>query len=148
MATPPKRGRGRPPLTEAEKKKREKRAQKAKEEAAVKREKEREKKKQQMLNKRKSIRSQVSKKVKEQQELAITRSKMLNTGDLQSRIGDEEDKKVIGMIAAKYFGDLPSVDMNNPIEVQQRLDFFLTLASKPEFPLWWNGLRWCWASNG
>lgn len=27
---------------------------------------------------------------------------MLNTGDLQSRIGDEEDKKVIGMIAAKY----------------------------------------------
>ena len=90
MATPPKRGRGRPPLTEAEKKKREKRAQKAKEEA----------------------------------ELAITRSKMLNTGDLQSRIGDEEDKKVIGMIAAKYFGDLPSVDMNNPIEVQQRLDFF------------------------
>ena len=124
MATPPKRGRGRPPLTEAEKKKREKRAQKAKEEAAAKREKEREKKKQQMLNKRKSIRSQVSKKVKEQQELAITRSKMLNTGDLQSRIGDEEDKKVIGMIAAKYFGDLPSVDMNNPIEVQQRLDFF------------------------
>ena len=112
MATPPKRGRGRPPLTEAEKKKREKRAQKAKEEAAA------------MLNKRKSIRSQVSKKVKEQQELAITRSKMLNTGDLQSRIGDEEDKKVIGMIAAKYFGDLPSVDMNNPIEVQQRLDFF------------------------
>ena len=124
MATPPKRGRGRPPLTEAEKKKREKRAQKAKEEAAAKREKEREKKKQQMLNKRKSIRSQVSKKVKEQQELAITRSKMMNTGDLQSRIGDEEDKKVIGMIAAKYFGDLPSVDMNNPIEVQQRLDFF------------------------
>ena len=124
MATPPKRGRGRPPLTEAEKKKREKRAQKAKEEAAAKREKEREKKKQQMLNKRKSIRSQVSKKVKEQQELAITRSKMLNTGDLQSRIGGEEDKKVIGMIAAKYFGDLPSVDMNNPIEVQQRLDFF------------------------
>ena len=124
MATPPKRGRGRPPLTEAEKKKREKRAQKAKEEAAAKREKEREKKKQQMLNKRKSIRSQVSKKVKEQQELAITRSKMLNTGDLQSRIGVEEDKKVIGMIAAKYFGDLPSVDMNNPIEVQQRLDFF------------------------
>ena len=124
MATSPKRGRGRPPLTEAEKKKREKRAQKAKEEAAAKREKEREKKKQQMLNKRKSIRSQVSKKVKEQQELAITRSKMLNTGDLQSRIGDEEDKKVIGMIAAKYFGDLPSVDMNNPIEVQQRLDFF------------------------
>ena len=124
MATPQKRGRGRPPLTEAEKKKREKRAQKAKEEAAAKREKEREKKKQQMLNKRKSIRSQVSKKVKEQQELAITRSKMLNTGDLQSRIGDEEDKKVIGMIAAKYFGDLPSVDMNNPIEVQQRLDFF------------------------
>lgn len=60
MATPPKRGRGRPPLTEAEKKKREKRAQKAKEEAAAKREKEREKKKQQMLNKRKSIRSQVS----------------------------------------------------------------------------------------
>lgn len=53
MATPPKRGRGRPPLTEAEKKKREKRAQKAKEEAAAKREKEREKKKQQMLNKRK-----------------------------------------------------------------------------------------------
>lgn len=49
MATPPKRGRGRPPLTEAEKKKREKRAQKAKEEAAAKREKEREKKKQQML---------------------------------------------------------------------------------------------------
>ena len=49
---------------------------------------------------------------------------MLNTGDLQSRIGDEEDKKVIGMIAAKYFGDLPEVDMNNPIEVQQRLDFF------------------------
>jgi hypothetical protein len=95
-----------------------------KEEAAAKREKEREKKKQQMLNKRKSIRSQVSKKVKEQQELAITRSKMMNTGDLQSRIGDEEDKKVIGMIAAKYFGDLPSVDMNNPIEVQQRLDFF------------------------
>ena len=90
MATPPKRGRGRPPLTEAEKKKREKRAQKAREEAAAKREKEREKKKQQMLNKRKSIRSQVSKKVKEQQELAITRSKM----------------------------------MNNPIEVQQRLDFF------------------------
>lgn len=86
MATPPKRGRGRPPLTEAEKKKREKRAQKAKEQAAAKREKEREKKKQQMLNKRKSIRSQVSKKVKEQQELAITRSKMLNTGDLQSRI--------------------------------------------------------------
>lgn len=124
MATPPKRGRGRPPLTEAEKKKREKRAQKAKEQAAAKREKEREKKKQQMLNKRKSIRSQVSKKVKEQQELAITRSKMLNTGDLRSRIGDEEDKKVIGMIAAKYFGDLPSVDMNNPIEVQQRLDFF------------------------
>ena len=41
MATPPKRGRGRPPLTEAEKKKREKRAQKAKEEAAAKREKER-----------------------------------------------------------------------------------------------------------
>ena len=78
MATPPKRGRGRPPLTEAEKKKREK---------------EREKKKQQMLNKRKSIRSQVSKKVKEQQELAITRSKMLNTGDLQSRIGDEEDNQ-------------------------------------------------------
>lgn len=76
MATPPKRGRGRPPLTEAEKKKREKRAQKAKEEAAAKREKEREKKKQQMLNKRKSIRSQVSKKVKEQQELAITRSKI------------------------------------------------------------------------
>ena len=31
-----KRGRGRPPLTEAEKKKREKRAQKAKEEAAAK----------------------------------------------------------------------------------------------------------------
>ena len=124
MATPPKRGRGRPPLTEAEKKKREKRAQKAKEEAAAKREKEREKKKQQMLNKRKSIRSQVSKKVKEQQELAIEKSKMMNTGDLQSRIGDEEDKKVIGMIAAKYFGDLPSVDMNNPIEVQQRLDFF------------------------
>lgn len=62
--------------------------------------------------------------MKEQQELAITRSKMLNTGDLQSRIGDEEDKKVIGMIAAKYFGDLPSVDMNNPIEVQRRLDFF------------------------
>ena len=109
MATSPKRGRGRPPLTDAEKKKREKRAQKAKEEAAAKREKEREKKKQQMLNKRKSIRSQVSKKVKEQQELAITRSKMLNTGDLKSRIGDQ---------------DLPSVDMNNPIEVQQRLDFF------------------------
>ena len=42
MATPPKRGRGRPPLTEAEKKKREKRAKKAKEEAAAKREKERE----------------------------------------------------------------------------------------------------------
>lgn len=73
---------------------------------------------------------------------------MMNTGDLQSRIGDEEDKKVIGMIAAKYFGDLPSVDMNNPIEVQQRLDFFLTLASKLEFPLWWNGLHWFWASNG
>lgn len=124
MATPPKRGRGRPPLTEAEKKKREKRAQKAKEQAAAKREKEREKKKQQMLNKRKSIRSQVSKKVKEQQELAIEKSKMMNTGDLQSRIGYEEDKKVVGMIAAKYFGDLPSVDMNNPIEVQQRLDFF------------------------
>ena len=124
MATPPKRGRGRPPLTEAEKKKREKRAQKAKEQAAAKREKEREKKKQQMLNKRKSIRSQVSKKVKEQQELAIEKSKMMTTGDLQSRIGDEEDKKVVGMIAAKYFGDLPSVDMNNPIEVQQRLDFF------------------------
>lgn len=35
MATPQKRGRGRPPLTEAEKKKREKRAQKAKEEAAA-----------------------------------------------------------------------------------------------------------------
>ena len=86
MATPPKRGRGRPPLTEAEKKKREKRAQKEKEEAAAKREKEREKKKQQMLNKRKSIRSQVSKKV--------------------------------------------------------------TLASKPESPLWWNGLHWYWASNG
>ena len=113
MATPPKRGRGRPPLTEAEKKKREKRAQKAKEEAAAKREKAREKKRIQNLNKNKSIRSQVSKKVK-----------MMNTGDLQSRIGDEEDKKVIGMIAAKYFGDLPSVDMNNPIEVQQRLDFF------------------------
>ena len=41
MATPPKRGPGRPPLTEAEKKKREKRAQKAKEQAAAKREKER-----------------------------------------------------------------------------------------------------------
>lgn len=124
MATPPKRGRGRPPLTEKEKAKREVRKQKAKEEAAAKREKEREKKKQQMLNKRKSIRSQVSKKVKEQQELAITRSKMLNTGDLQSRIGDEEDKKVIGMKASRYFGELPPVDMNNPIEVQQRLDFF------------------------
>lgn len=124
MATSPKRSRGRPPLTEAEKKKREKRAKKAKEEAAAKREKEREKKKQQMLNKRKSIRSQVSKKVKEQQELAITRSKMLNTGDLQSRIAGEEDKKVIGMKASRYFGELPPVDMNNPIEVQQRLDFF------------------------
>ena len=124
MATPPKRGRGRPPLTKAEKKKREKRAQKAKEEAAAKREKERERKRIQNLNKNKSIRSQVSKKVKEQQALAIEKSKMMNTGDLQSRIGDEEDKKVIGMIAAKYFGDLPSVDMNNPIEVQQRLDFF------------------------
>lgn len=124
MATPQKRGRGRPPLTEAEKKKREKRAQKAKEEAAAKREKEREKKRIQNLNKNKSIRSQVSKKVKEQQALAIEKLKMMNTGDLQSRIGDEEDKKVVGMIAAKYFGDLPSVDMNNPIEVQQRLDFF------------------------
>ena len=51
MATPPKRGRGRPPLTEAEKKKREKRAQKAKEEAAAKREKAREKKRIQNLNK-------------------------------------------------------------------------------------------------
>ena len=49
MATPPKRGRGRPPLTEAEKKKREKRAQKAKEEAAAKREKAREKKRIQNL---------------------------------------------------------------------------------------------------
>lgn len=124
MATPPKRGRGRPPLTEAEKKKREKRAQKAKEEAAAKREKAREKKRIQNLNKNKSIRSQVSKKVKEQQALAIEKSKMMNTGDLQSRIGDEEDKKVIGMIAARYFGDLPEVNMNNPIEVQQRLDFF------------------------
>jgi hypothetical protein len=98
MATPPKRGRGRPPLTEAEKKKREKRAQKAKEEAAAKREKEREKKKQQMLNKRKSIRSQVSKKVKEQQELAITRSKMLSTGDLQSRIGDGEGQVLVAAV--------------------------------------------------
>ena len=115
MATSPKRGRGRPPLTEAEKKKREKRAQKAKEEAAAKREKEREKKKQQMLNKRKSIRSQVSKKVKEQQELAITRSKMLNTGDLKC---------------------------------SNALTSSLTLASKPESPLWSNGLHWCWASNG
>ena len=80
--------------------------------------------------------------------MAIEKLKMMNTGDLQSRIGDEEDKKVIGMIAAKYFGDLPSVDMNNPIEVQQRLDFFFDACIEARISLWWNGLRWCWASNG
>jgi hypothetical protein len=124
MATPPKRGRGRPPLTEAEKKKREKRAQKAKEEAAAKREKEREKKRLQKNAMNRKIRSKASQKLAERQQEALEKVREIDVNDLSVLLDGEDDRKIQGMIAADYFDNLPKVNMDNPIDVKNRLDFF------------------------
>ena len=124
MATPPKRGRGRPPLTEAEKKKREKRAQKAKEEAAAKREKEREKKRLQKNAMNRKNRSKASQKLAERQQEALEKVREIDVNDLSVLLDGEDDRKIQGMIAADYFDNLPKVNMDNPIDVKNRLDFF------------------------
>lgn len=130
MATSPKRGRGRPPLTEAEKKNREKRKQKAKEEAAAKREKEREKKRLQKNAMNRKIRSKVSQKLEERQQEALEVVREINVDDLSILLDGENDRKVQGMIGSDYFDNLPKVNMDNPFEVKQRLDFFFTACKK------------------
>ena len=109
MATSPKRGRGRPPLTEAEKKKREK---------------EREKKRLQKNAMNRKIRSKASQKLAERQQEALEKVREIDVNDLSVLLDGEDDRKIQGMIAADYFDNLPKVNMDNPIDVKNRLDFF------------------------
>lgn len=124
MATAPKRGRGRPPLSEKEKAKRAEKKAQEKAEKKAKTEARQERAYQARLAQQRKVRSQVRQKIAEQQMGLLQRASELNVSDLAIRLEGEEDKRILGMKAAKYFGELPKVDMDNPMEVQHRLDFF------------------------